>query len=207
MAMGAVCVAQRSRALATWMVVDDEPDIYDVLVTMFQLWGIDGVAFVDGAEAVQWVDGVDAGTYGGELPELAILDIRLPGVEGHHVAARIRRSPKLGNMAIVLITAYRISPEQEKQIMLISQADLLLEKPLPTMSELRAQLDALIARRQTLAAARRPAVEPVAVPQTPGVSATVAPDSSGADGKLPTQEVAPETRLAAPASRPGSGES
>ncbi len=193
--------------MATWMVVDDEPDIYDVLVTMFQLWGIDGVAFVDGAEAVQWVDGVDAGTYGGELPELAILDIRLPGVEGHHVAARIRRSPKLGNMAIVLITAYRISPEQEKQIMLISQADLLLEKPLPTMSELRAQLDALIARRQTLAAARRPAVEPVAVPQTPGVSATVAPDSSGADGKLPTQEVAPETRLAAPASRPGPGES
>lgn len=193
--------------MATWMVVDDEPDIYDVLVTMFQLWGIDGVAFVDGAEAVQWVDGVDAGTYGGELPELAILDIRLPGVEGHHVAARIRRSPKLGNMAIVLITAYRISPEQEKQIMLISQADLLLEKPLPTMSELRAQLDALIARRQTLAAARRPAVEPVAVPQTPGVSATVAPDSSGADGKLPTQEVAPETRFAAPASRPGPGES
>ena len=193
--------------MATWMVVDDEPDIYDVLVTMFQLWGIDGVAFVDGAEAVQWVDSVDAGTYGGELPELAILDIRLPGVEGHHVAARIRRSPKLGDMAIVLITAYRISPEQEKQIMLISQADLLLEKPLPTMSELRTQLDALIARRQALAAARRRAAAPVAAPQTPGVSAAVAPGGSGPDANLPTREAASETRLAAPASRSGTAES
>jgi CheY-like chemotaxis protein len=189
------------------MVVDDEPDIYDVLVTMFQLWGIDGVAFVDGAEAVQWVDSVDAGTYSGELPELAILDIRLPGVDGHHVAARIRRSPKLGDIAIVLITAYRISPEQEKQIMLISQADLLLEKPLPAMSELRTQLDALIARRQALAAARRRAAGPVAASQTPGVSAAVAPGGSGPNATLPTREAAPESRLAAPASRSGTAES
>jgi len=193
--------------LATWMVVDDEPDIYDVLVTMFQLWGIDGVAFVDGAEAVQWVDSVDAGAYTGELPELAILDIRLPSVEGHHVAARIRRSPKLGDMAIVLITAYRISPAQEKQIMLISQADLLLEKPLPTMSELRTQLDALIARRQALAAARRRAAVPVAEPQTPGAPVALASGGSGADANLSTREAAPEDRLAAPASRPSSAES
>ncbi len=193
--------------MATWMVVDDEPDIYDVLVTMFQLWGIDGVAFVDGAEAVQWVDSVDAGTYSGELPELAILDIRLPGVDGHHVAARIRRSPKLGDIAIVLITAYRISPEQEKQIMLISQADLLLEKPLPAMSDLRTQLDGLIARRQALAAARRRAAEQVAGPQTPGASAAVASGGSGSAANLSTREAAPESRLAAPASRPGSAES
>lgn len=195
--------------MATWMVVDDEPDIYDVLVTMFQLWGIDGVAFVDGAEAVQWVDSVDAGIYAGELPELAILDIRLPGVDGHHVAARIRRSPRLGNIAIVLITAYRISPEQEKQIMIISQADLLLEKPLPTMSELRTQLDTLIARRQALAAARRRAAEheQVALPQTPGASAAVVPGRSDPDATLSTREAASESRLAAPASRSGSAES
>jgi len=133
------------------MVIDDEPDIYDVLVAMFRLWGIEGIAFVDGSEAVQWVESVDNGTYTGELPEMAIIDIRLPGVDGHYVAARIRRSPRLGNMAIALITTYRISPAIEKQIMAISQADAFIEKPLPSMAELRAQLDAIIARRKAMA--------------------------------------------------------
>ncbi len=137
--------------MATWMVIDDEPDIYDVLVAMFRLWGIEGIAFVDGSEAVQWVESVDNGTYTGELPEMAIIDIRLPGVDGHYVAARIRRSPRLGNMAIALITTYRISPAIEKQIMAISQADAFIEKPLPSMAELRAQLDAIIARRKAMA--------------------------------------------------------
>lgn len=137
--------------MATWMVVDDEPDIYDVLVAMFSIWGIEGIAFVDGTEAVQWIEGVDNGTYTGELPEMAIIDIRLPGIDGHYVAARIRRSPKLGNMAIVLITTYRISPAIEKQIMAIAQADAFIEKPLPGMAELRARLDAIIARRKAAA--------------------------------------------------------
>ena len=60
------------------MVVEDEPDIYDVLLAMFEIWGIEGVAFVDGAEAVAWIENVDQGRVRGELPELAILDIRLP---------------------------------------------------------------------------------------------------------------------------------
>ena len=202
--MGAARVARRSGALATWMVVDDEPDIYDVLVAMFQLWGIDGVAFVDGTEAVQWVESVDAGTYTGELPVNALIDIRLPGVDGHYVAQRIRRSPKLGNMAIVLITAYRTSPEQEQQIMDISQADLLIEKPLPAMVELREQLDALVAQRQALAAAQESVAEPaVTAPQTPEVLAPVlasesvaaAPNGSGSDASLAAREAEPEAEL------------
>ena len=41
--------------MSTWMVVEDEPDIYDVLLAMFEIWGIEGVAFVDGGEAVGWI--------------------------------------------------------------------------------------------------------------------------------------------------------
>ena len=78
--------------LPTWMVVEDEPDIYDVLLAMFEIWGIDGVAFVDGAEAVAWIESVDQGRVRGELPELAILDIRLPEISGPEVSARLRRS-------------------------------------------------------------------------------------------------------------------
>ncbi|HVO68978.1 MAG TPA: response regulator, partial [Aggregatilineaceae bacterium] len=90
--------------MPTWMVVEDEPDIYDVLLAMFEIWGIEGVAFVDGAEAVAWILDVDQGRVRGELPELAILDIRLPEISGPAVGARLRQSPVLGNIAIVLIT-------------------------------------------------------------------------------------------------------
>ena len=89
------------------MVVEDEPDIYDVLLAMFELWGIEGVAFVDGGEAISWIDAVDEGRVHGDLPELAILDIRLPEASGPEVGNRIRKSTKLQNIAIVLITAYR----------------------------------------------------------------------------------------------------
>src|SRR5450432_1096256 len=96
------------------MVVEDEPDIYDVLLAMFEVWGIEGIAFVDGAEAVSWLDDVDKGTSSAELPELAILDIRLPELSGPEVGARIRGSERLGKIAIVLITAYRLLPHEEE---------------------------------------------------------------------------------------------
>ena len=40
-----------SHPLSTWMVVEDEPNIYDLLITMCQMWGIDGKAFNDGEPA------------------------------------------------------------------------------------------------------------------------------------------------------------
>ncbi len=61
-----------------------------------------------------WIENVDQGRVRGELPELAILDIRLPEVSGPEVGHRLRQSPMLGDMAIVLITAYRLSPEEEE---------------------------------------------------------------------------------------------
>lgn len=129
------------------MVVEDEPEIYDLLLAMFGVWGIEGVAFVDGLEAIAWIDEVDQGRIRGELPELAMIDIRLLDIEGQEVGARIRRSPVLHDIAIVLITAYILSPDAERKVMEVSQADLFLYKPLPAMHQLRKQLDAIIARR------------------------------------------------------------
>ncbi|MBN1565090.1 MAG: response regulator [Anaerolineae bacterium] len=134
--------------MPTWMVVEDEPDIYDVLLAMFEIWGIEGVAFVDGAEAVSWIDNVDQNRVRGELPELAILDIRLPEISGPDVGHRLRQSPVLGNMAIVLITAYRLSPEEEDEVIARAQADLLMYKPLPAMPELRQKMDDVIAKHK-----------------------------------------------------------
>jgi CheY-like chemotaxis protein len=130
--------------MPTWMVVEDEPDIYEVLLAMFEIWGIEGVAFVDGGQAVAWIDDVDAGRVRGELPELALIDIRLPEIDGPKVGKRLRESPILKEMAIVLITAYRLSPQDEKDAIRTAQANHLMYKPLPGMPELRSILDEII---------------------------------------------------------------
>ncbi|MBN2470687.1 MAG: response regulator [Anaerolineae bacterium] len=138
--------------MSTWMVVEDEPDIYAVLLAMFEVWGIEGAAFVDGTEALAWVDDVDSGRVKGDLPELAIIDIRLPGASGPEVAARLRQSPILKHMTIVLITAYRLPPSEEDEVMAQADADLLLYKPLPRPEEFRHVLEDALARRADLAA-------------------------------------------------------
>lgn len=138
--------------MPTWMVVEDEPDIYDVLLAMFELWGIEGVAFVDGAEAIAWIDAVDEGRVHGDLPELAILDIRLPEASGPEVGNRLRKSSKLNNVAIVLITAYRLSQEEERTVIEQAGADRLMYKPLPAMPELRAILDNVVDKRRKMKA-------------------------------------------------------
>jgi CheY-like chemotaxis protein len=131
------------------MVVEDEPDIYEVLLAMFEMWGIEGVAFVDGEEAVAWIEDVDNGRFQGELPELALLDIRLPGeINGVGVGERLRKSTVLGDVAIVLTTAYKLSSEEQEEAMSKSQADLWLPKPLPKFNELQAILEKVIAERR-----------------------------------------------------------
>ncbi len=133
---------------STWMVVEDEPDLYATLLALFGAWSIDGVAFTNGTDAVKWIDDVDAGTADTNIPELAILDIRLPGVEGPDIGARLRQSPVLKEIAIVLVTAFHLSPQQEKEVIAKAQADDLIYKPLPAPPEFRAILQKAIAKRR-----------------------------------------------------------
>jgi len=148
------------------MVVEDEPDIYEVLLAMFEVWGIEGVAFVDGSEAVAWIEDVDAGRVQSELPELAILDIRLPEVSGPEVGARLRKSAKLKSVAVVLITAYRLQPPEEEAVVAQAQADMLLYKPLPRPVEFRKILEEALARRAATVAEEALAPEAEEKPAT-----------------------------------------
>src|SRR5262245_40989450 len=117
---------------------------------MFEMWGIEGVAFVDGEEAVAWIDDVDNGRFKGELPELALLDIRLPGeINGITVGERLRKSPVLGQIAIVLTTAYKLQPDEQESAIAQAGADKWLPKPLPKFNELQGILETVIAGRRT----------------------------------------------------------
>jgi CheY-like chemotaxis protein len=130
--------------MSTWMVVEDEPDLYDTLLALFEIWSIDGVAFTNGTDAVKWIEDVDRGEANTNLPELALLDIRLPGVSGPEIGQRLRKSPVLNDVAIVMMTAYHLTPTEEKAVLEKSQAGTLLYKPLPSPTEFRAILQKAI---------------------------------------------------------------
>jgi CheY-like chemotaxis protein len=128
-------------AMTSWILVEDEIDLHEMLLAMADTFGVEGVAFVDGEEAIQWIEDAEAAQVNFEMPQLAMLDIRLPGdVSGPMIAARIRQSPLFGNIPIVMITAYKLSVEQEQEIMNYTGADLLLYKPLPNLGELHRML-------------------------------------------------------------------
>ncbi len=134
--------------MATWMVVEDEPDLYDMVLAMYETLGIDGVAFLSGEDAVNWLEDVDAGALGVDLPQLALLDIRLPGkISGTLVGARIRASQRLGHIPIVLMTAYRLTPAQLEEALHEAGADLLIYKPLPSLDEFQRLMHDVLARR------------------------------------------------------------
>lgn len=124
--------------MSTWMVVEDEPDLYELVLAMYELLGVNGVSFTTGEEAIDWIDDVDAGHFDGERPQVALLDIRLPGdVNGPMIGERLRQSPVLGNVKIVLMTAYRLNETEEKQVIHQAGADRLMYKPLPELDEFK----------------------------------------------------------------------
>jgi CheY-like chemotaxis protein len=126
--------------MSTWMVVEDEPDLYDTLLALFEIWSIDGVAFTNGTDAVKWIDDVDKGRADTNIPELALLDIRLPGASGPEIGQHLRKSLVLNDIAIVLMTAYHLTPQEEEKMIAQAQANNLLYKPLPAPPEFRAIL-------------------------------------------------------------------
>lgn len=133
-----------------WLLVEDEPDIYDIIVAIFDSFGVECYAHTLGEDAAEWIGAVDEGALTIHTPDLALIDIRLPGqMDGAAVAAALRRSKRFRNVAIVLMTAYHLSPAEEKEILARAGADRLIYKPLPGAIQLREQLeDAIESRRK-----------------------------------------------------------
>jgi CheY-like chemotaxis protein len=133
--------------MSTWMVVEDEPDLYDTLLALFEIWSIDGVAFTNGTDAVKWIEDVDKGSTDTNIPELALLDIRLPGATGPEIGQRLRKSLILNDIAIVMMTAYHLTPQEEEKVIEQAKANTVLYKPLPAPDEFRTILQNAIANQ------------------------------------------------------------
>jgi PAS domain S-box-containing protein len=80
------------------LVVDDNRDAAESLETLLQLWGHQARSAQDGPEALARVADFE--------PEIILLDIGLPGMDGYEVARRIRALPAGRSALIVAVTGY-----------------------------------------------------------------------------------------------------
>lgn len=135
--------------MATWMIVEDDPDVYELLCQVFGRWGIESLLFVEVQQALDWITLVDQGVNVGELPELVLLDLRFYGeTVGNLVGQQIRRSPILKDLPIAIMTAQVSSPQEYELFMRTFHPDAWLKKPLPRFAELKRKLDNLIIKRK-----------------------------------------------------------
>ncbi|MCD4685040.1 MAG: response regulator [Anaerolineae bacterium] len=130
-----------------WLVIEDEHDIRMIVTMLFTAWGHPPMEFKSGYEAFEWLDQIEAGTFEGELPELALMDIRMPGHYGNKVARRMRTVGPLKHIPIVLMTAFNVTDSDKQKFYDEDGVDHLINKPLPEMDKLKTLLDDIHAKK------------------------------------------------------------
>ncbi len=115
----------------TVLVVDDQPQNIRLLDAVLSPRGYAVVTASSGEEALKLLSEAD--------PDLVLLDVVMPGMDGHAVCRRIRADPQTAFLPVVMITA---SGDQEKLQALESGADDFVSKPFD-QSELLARVASL----------------------------------------------------------------
>jgi len=85
------------------LVVDDDPDIAKFIEISLTRAGYEVAVAHDGHEALDLV--------AAERPDLVLLDIMLPTIDGFEVAAELRRRARLAGMGIIVVTARSMSED------------------------------------------------------------------------------------------------
>jgi len=132
--------AGRTRAL----VVEDDPNIVDLIRSNLAVRGFDTVVSADGARALQLLDT--------EGPDIVLLDLMLPEADGFELCRLMRER---SGVAIIVVSAR--GGERDKVTALNMGADDYMTKPF-SIEELLARIAATLRRT-------RPAVPHDAVPQ------------------------------------------
>jgi two-component system, sensor histidine kinase and response regulator len=86
------------RKIDSILAVDDTPDNLLLLEAILSEEGYDIRVAEDGASALQMIDE--------SPPDLILLDVMMPGMNGYEVTDRVRKNPRLPFIPILLITAF-----------------------------------------------------------------------------------------------------
>jgi CheY-like chemotaxis protein len=98
------------------LVVDDHPDTAHSFAMLLDRLGHVALAVTSGADALQ-----RAGDF---LPDMALIDVQMPGMDGHEVARGLRGTPGLEHILLVAVTGYahgdrRLAPPGDFDLFLL----------------------------------------------------------------------------------------
>ena len=79
------------------LIIDDEPDIVETLTFMLEARNYDVISAYDGAEGLVKVKS--------EKPDVALLDIMMPGMDGYAVCNKLKSSNDTKRLPIIMLTA------------------------------------------------------------------------------------------------------
>ncbi len=114
------------------LMIEDNPNLSETVSDIFETEGYEVVMAADGSEGLRKVKE--------DEPDLLILDIMLPDMDGIEVCRYLRADPKTARLPIIMLTA-RALPEEQK-IGFETGADDYLAKPVDP-SELLTRVKAL----------------------------------------------------------------
>ena len=121
--------------MAKILVADDDVDIRELVEFKLSTMGHEIVAVGDGAAAVE--------ACRADKPDLAVLDVMMPGVSGLDAIREIRADAALSDLPVILLTAR--AQESDVETGFDSGADDYITKPF-SPRELASRVEALLSR-------------------------------------------------------------
>ncbi|GAB4423033.1 MAG: hypothetical protein Kow002_12540 [Anaerolineales bacterium] len=79
------------------LIAEDEPDIRDLVAFTLRFAGYEVVTGTNGEEAVELASK--------ELPDLILLDVRMPRLTGYDACKKIKENPQLKDIPVVFLSA------------------------------------------------------------------------------------------------------
>lgn len=115
------------------LVVEDNPANRELLRELLSAWGYEVVEAVDGGQALEKVRSAS--------PDLVLLDIGMPVLDGFAVVRELRKDPHFLTLPVVAVSAYAMRGDQEKALQAGFNA--YLTKPIDAAA-LKKQIDLIL---------------------------------------------------------------
>jgi CheY-like chemotaxis protein len=107
-------------AMKRIFVVEDNPAIRELILELVASFGYDGLGVGDGADLLRRLEEC--------VPDLVVMDVRMPNMDGLQAIRRIREQPSLQHLRVIALTASAMRGDRE--IGLQAGFDAYLTKPI-----------------------------------------------------------------------------
>ncbi len=123
--------------MARVLIIDDNPSILTLLRTFLEHRTPHEVILAEGGK-----EGMERAVE--DPPDLALVDVMMPGIDGYAVVRQLRRDPRTADVGIIILTARGQDVDHEAALQ--AGADLYLSKPVD-MQALADAIETLVGRR------------------------------------------------------------